>query len=117
MTNIPILSQLENYLSLTGKRETVLASNVANVDTPGYHTRDINFQHELSRAFSSADTVQTPSVQVSTVSGLMERPDGNNVDMDRESVLLSEAQLQYQVGTQLMKSHFHQLMSAINGDK
>ncbi|MGI4755513.1 MAG: flagellar basal body rod protein FlgB [Janthinobacterium lividum] len=116
MTDIPILSQLENYLSVTNKRATVISSNMANVDTPGYHTRDIDFQHELSRALKSDGSHATP-VQVSTVSGLMERPDGNNVDVDRESVLLSEAQLQYQVGTQLMKSRFHELMSAINGDK
>ena len=116
MTDIPVLSQLEHYLSLTNKRATVIASNMANVDTPGYHTRDINFQQELHRAFATPDN-RTANVQVSTVGGLMERPDGNNVDVDRESVLLSEAQLQYQVGTQLMKSRFHELMSAINGDK
>ncbi|MGI4853944.1 MAG: flagellar basal body rod protein FlgB [Janthinobacterium lividum] len=116
MTNIPVLSQLEQYLSVTSKRATVIASNMANVDTPGYHTRDVDFQHELSRALSSNEG-ETKPVQVHTVSGLMERPDGNNVDVDRESVLLSEAQLQYQVGTQLLKSNFHQLMSAINGDK
>ena len=116
MTEVPILSQLEHYLSVTGKRETVLASNVANVDTPGYHSRDINFQHELTRAFAAGDS-NAPAVQVRTVSGLMERPDGNNVDIDRESVLLSEAQLQFQAGTQLMKSRFHELLSAINGDK
>lgn len=116
MNQVPVLSQLEQYLSLTNKRATVLAANVANVDTPGYHTRDINFQHELSRAFASSGTA-APAVQVQTVGGLMERPDGNNVDVDRESVLLSEAQLQFQVGTQLMKSRFHELMTAINGDK
>jgi flagellar basal-body rod protein FlgB len=51
------------------------------------------------------------------VQGLLERPDGNNVDIDRESLQLSEAQLQYQIGTQVMKDRFHQLLSAINGDQ
>ena len=37
--------------------------------------------------------------------------------MDRESLLLSETQLQYQVGTQLLKQRFHQLLTAINSDK
>lgn len=117
MTNIPVLSQLEQYLSVTNKRAMVIASNMANVDTPGYHTRDIDFQHELGRAMLASDVDAAKPVQVRDVTGLMERPDGNNVDVDRESVLLSEAQLQYQVGTQLMKSRFHELMSAINGDK
>ena len=114
MANIAVMSQLESYLSLTSKRETVIASNMANVDTPGYRTKDLDFQHELSRAMS-APAGSTPQVAVHDVSGLLERPDGNNVDIDRESVLLSEAQLEYQIGTQLMKSGFHELLTAING--
>ncbi len=118
MPTVPVLSELERYLSLTSKRETVIASNMANIDTPGYRTQDVNFQRELSRAMAGAGSEATSSpnnVAVYKVPGLLERPDGNNVDMDRESMLLSEIQLQYQVGTQLMKARFHQLLSAING--
>ena len=52
---------------------------------------------------------------VVNVKGLLERPDGNNVNLDRESLLLAQTQLQYQMGIQLVKSQFHQLLSAING--
>jgi flagellar basal-body rod protein FlgB len=45
--------------------------------------------------------------------GLPERPDGNNVNIDRESMLLSQTQLQYQIGVQLIKSEFHKLLTAI----
>jgi flagellar basal-body rod protein FlgB len=45
--------------------------------------------------------------------GLPERPDGNNVDVDRESLMLSQTQLQYQLGVQLVKSQFHTLLTAI----
>jgi flagellar basal-body rod protein FlgB len=55
----------------------------------------------------------TPVVQ--EVPGLMERPDGNNVSLDREGLLMSETQLQYQIGIQLIKRQFHQILSAING--
>jgi flagellar basal-body rod protein FlgB len=48
-----------------------------------------------------------------TVEGLPERPDGNNVNVDRESMLLSETQLQYQMGVQLIKDEFHRLLTAI----
>lgn len=116
MPNIPVLSQLESYLSLTNRRETVIASNMANVDTPGYRTKDIDFQGQLARALSAQEGSAT-AVPVRDVRGLIERPDGNNVDVDRESLMLSEAQLQYQVGTQLMKDRFHQLLSAINGEQ
>jgi len=114
--NTSILSQLESYLSLTNQRETVIASNMANVDTPGYKTKDIDFQQELARAMGAPEGT-SPHVGVRDVSGLLERPDGNNVDIDREALKLSEVQLQYQMGTQLMKDRFHQIMTAINSDQ
>ena len=115
MTTTPILSQLEQFLSVTNKRETVIAANMANVDTPGYHTQDIDFQHTLNQAMNPSETGQLHTV-VQNVRGLMERPDGNNVDIDRESTLLAESQLNYQAGTQLLKTRFHQLLSAISGE-
>jgi flagellar basal-body rod protein FlgB len=114
--NISILSQLESYLSLTNQRETVIASNMANVDTPAYQTKDVDFQHELARAIAAPDE-STPHAAVQDVKGLLERPDGNNVDIDREAMKLSQVQLQYQMGTQLMKDRFHQVITAINEDQ
>lgn len=114
MPTMPLVSELEQYLSLTNKRETVIASNMANIDTPGYHTEDFDFQQALHRAMTGPETATT-SVAVHSVPGLLERPDGNNVDLDRESMLLSEVQLQSQLGNQLLKGRFHQLLTAING--
>jgi flagellar basal-body rod protein FlgB len=118
----PLLSTLENYLKLTTSRELAISANMANVDTPGYHTRDINFEGELNKAIgrslsgteAGSEGVQLNPV-VQEVPGLMERPDGNNVSLDREGLLLSETQLQYQMGIQLIKHHFHGLLSAISG--
>ena len=91
MTSIPVLSMAESYLKLAARREQAISANMANIDTPGYRTRDINFQSELSRATSGppmlmadgSGTVQMLPV-VRQVPGLMERPDGNNVNLDRE---------------------------------
>jgi flagellar basal-body rod protein FlgB len=101
-------------MTLTSAREQTIASNLANVDTPGYRTRDVNFKQTLMSASDADGEVQFTPV-VSKVPGLLERPDGNNVDLDRESMLLAQAQMQYQLGSQLVKSNFHQLLSAING--
>jgi flagellar basal-body rod protein FlgB len=95
---------------------------MANIDTPGYQTKDINFDDEMKRAMSGALS-QTADGEGSAqlnpvaqeVSGLMERPDGNNVSLDREGLLMSETQLQYQIGVQLIKHQFHQILSAISG--
>jgi flagellar basal-body rod protein FlgB len=118
----PLTSTLESFLRLTTSREQAISANMANVDTPGYHTRDINFNSELKRAmngFLSQTEDGMESVQmnpvVQEVPGLMERPDGNNVSLDREGLLMSETQLQYQIGIQLIKRQFHQILSAING--
>jgi flagellar basal-body rod protein FlgB len=122
MSSMPLLSTLETYLKLTESREQTISANMANVDTPGYHTRDIDFQGELNKAMSGAlnvseDGTETPQLNpvVQEVPGLMERPDGNNVNIDREGLLMSETQLQYQIGIQLIKYQFHQIKSAING--
>jgi len=122
MPTTSLTSSLESYLRLTTSREQAISANMANVDTPGYHTRDINFSGELKRAmngFLSQTEDGMESVQmnpvVQEVPGLMERPDGNNVSLDREGLLMSETQLQYQIGIQLIKRQFHQILSAING--
>lgn len=122
MSTPPLIPTLENYLKLTIVREQAISANMANIDTPGYHTHDIDFQGELSKAMNNVVN-QTGENGVSAqlnpvvqeVSGLMERADGNNVNLDREGLLMSETQLQYQIGVQLVKHQFHQILSAING--
>jgi flagellar basal-body rod protein FlgB len=118
----PLMSTLESYLKLTTIREQAISSNMANIDTPGYHTRDINFEGELNRAMTGVlsqsqgggEGLQLTPV-ARDVQGLMERPDGNNVSLDREGLLMSQTQLQYQIGVQLVKHQFHQILSAISG--
>ena len=115
MASSPFLpSNLERFLTITSDREQTIAGNMANVDTPGYRTRDVNFKQAMNMAsFEGNGPELTPAVN--TVQGLLERPDGNNVDLDRESLLLAQTQLQYQMGVQLVKLNFHELLTAING--
>jgi flagellar basal-body rod protein FlgB len=122
MSSPTLIPTLESYLKLTETREKSISANMANVDTPGYRTHDIDFNRELTRAMSgvlseSADGAGSAQLNpvVQEVPGLMERPDGNNVNLDREGLLMSEMQLQYQIGIQLVKHQFHQILTAING--
>jgi flagellar basal-body rod protein FlgB len=108
----PQIIGLEKYLDLSSRRETLIASNLANVDTPGYRTRDIHFQEELKNAMLGVDQ-EGASPQAYQVSGLIERPDGNNVNVDRETMLLAQTQLQFRIGIQLLRSNFHTLLTAI----
>ena len=106
------LMLLERYLDVTTMRQTLVTTNLANIDTPGYHARDVDFRGELARAMNGEDTSLT-SPFVIPVRGLIARPDGNNVSVDRESLLLAEVQLQFKAATAVIRSQFAQLNTAI----
>ncbi len=118
-SSTPMLELLEKYLSIASDRHQAIASNVANVDTPGYHTKDVDFRTEMHRAMAEASNPSGPELRAVAhdVPGLLARPDGNNVNLEREGMLLSETQMQYQIGVQLVKTQFHRLLSAINEGK
>jgi flagellar basal-body rod protein FlgB len=110
--NSPELLLLERFLDVNAMRQTLVSTNLANVDTPGYHARDVDFRAELQRAANGEDTsLESPFVL--PVRGLVARPDGNNVSVDRESLLLAEVQLQYKVATSILRAQFAQLNVAI----
>jgi len=104
----PIAGQLERYMDLLSARQKLVASNIANADTPGYVTRDIDFQAEFQSAMGIPPDVVP-------VSGLPMKNDGNNVSLDRESRLLAENALRFQLASVLMKSELSRVKLAING--
>ncbi len=108
----PQLALLERFLDVASMRQTLVTTNLANIDTPGYHTRDIDFRGELRRAMEG-DAPGMTSPFVLPVRGLMERPDGNNVSADREAMLLAEVQLQFKAATAVIRAEFARLSTAI----
>jgi flagellar basal-body rod protein FlgB len=92
-------SSLERYMDLVSARQKLVASNIANSDTPGFRTRDLDFQAEFQGALDSH--------------GLKKKNDGNNVSIDREARLLSENALRFNLAAQLMKSHVKDIRNAI----
>jgi flagellar basal-body rod protein FlgB len=108
----PMMNFLERVLNVSAQRHQLVVTNMANVDTPGYRTKDLDFRSELQRASDPDGTVSL--VAAHNVSGLVQRPDGNDVSIDREGLLLAETQMQFGLGIQLMQREFHNLLSAIN---
>jgi flagellar basal-body rod protein FlgB len=104
---------LEKFLDLAAQRQGLLSSNIANIDTPGYRTRDIDFHGELVRASQSEEAGPTEPL-IREVPGLIARPDGNNVSVDREGLLLSQVQLQFDAASQLVKDQFRLITMAID---
>jgi flagellar basal-body rod protein FlgB len=99
-------AQLERYLDLLSARQKLVASNIANADTPGYETKDIDFQSEFQNALGGPP-------HVVGVPGLPVKNDGNNVSLDRESRLLSENALRFSIATSLLRSQIQTVRSAI----
>jgi flagellar basal-body rod protein FlgB len=98
-------------MDLLSARQKLVASNIANVDTPGYKTKDIDFQFEF---MSLARDAHPNAVDAQ---GLVIKSDGNNVSMDREARLLSENALRFNLATNLMKSQVKLINSAIQEGK
>ena len=113
LTGSAQLHLLERFMDLTAERQKLLSSNIANIDTPGYRTRDIDFHGELTRAMQDESNARTAPL-IREVPGLIVRPDGNNVSVDRESLLLSQVQLQFDAASQLVREQFKLLNIAIH---
>ncbi len=129
----PLSGELGQYLDLSSAELKLTAENMANVDTPGYRTEGFDFAGEMERmvaagqwgrsesstALSSAGAGGGPAIEtrVGEVDGLLERPDGNNVSMDREGLKMAEAQLKFRTGVELLKREFSRVSDAIHEDK
>jgi len=112
----PTMERLEHFLDLVTFRHELVSSNLANVDTPGYRTQDVDFEGEMRRAEQRLEG--EPSAPfVHEVKGLIERPDGNNVSLERETLALARVQLQYRAGVELLRNEIHELQTAINEGK
>ena len=120
MVATSLTEALGRFLDVDVARYKLVAGNLANIDTPGYRTRDLDFRSELRRAAAEDERedgmLETASYQPVSrqVRGLLERPDGNNVSVERESLLLAESQMKFNLGVQLLKDQFHTISLAIN---
>lgn len=107
-----ILAQVLNASSL---RHKVIAQNVANVNTPGYHRLEVAFESDLAKALANpAPGRPAVSPKVIVADG-PERVDGNTVDVDREMNDLTKNALLYQAASQILAARISQQRAAIAG--
>jgi flagellar basal-body rod protein FlgB len=104
-------ASIERYMNLLSSRQKLVAANIANADTPGYQTKDIDFQAELENQIGNSN----PNVM--DVPGLKTKNDGNNVNVDREARLLAENALRFSVASNLARGELSMVRSAIQEDK
>jgi flagellar basal-body rod protein FlgB len=119
-------------LALRSERQRLLASNIANADTPGYVARDMNFAQALQQATGALASVPALAVsqpghigagasagaggatlQYATTS--QSNLDRNTVDMDRERASFADNSVRYEATLRFINGHVRTLTSAITG--
>ncbi len=126
----PTMEGMASYLTRLSKRQQIVASNIANIDTPGYKTKEISFHATMEQLLAPSSlplkasrpehdalrelrfTAAEP--EVFEVPGLQVRPDKNNVDLDREMLKLGETSFGYSMMIQLLKGKFKSIAFSIN---
>lgn len=125
----------DRAMTLAARRMALVASNLSNIDTPGYHTQDFNFNDafnnemaKLDRQFSPGATSSVPSsfsyftnaesgVTIPSITDPVditsERNDGNDVHLDRETMNLATTQETYQLASNLAQSELRLVLGAI----
>jgi flagellar basal-body rod protein FlgB len=110
--------QVARYLDLASAETKLTAANMANVDTPGYKAVGLDFEGEMRTALAGIQQGrEARPPQVGLEDGLVARPDGNNVSMDRESLNLAEAQLKFKTGVAVLRQQYQMVLDAIHADK
>lgn len=109
MQSSSISNKLFEQLNFRGERQNVIASNIANINTPNYKTKELVFQDELdnatnntlklkqtnSRHISSLGSLNSSSQKLIEPTGLEEQNDGNNVNLDSQMSELSKNKLMF----------------------
>jgi flagellar basal-body rod protein FlgB len=127
------IGSLHGSLDYHLERHTVLSSNVAHVDTPGFHPHDLrrvdsadNFDSALSVAMQRTDAAhfQTPNADSAALEGRIFEDlsagagnDGNYVSLDREAAKVAANQLRYDVVSAVVTAELHQLSYAASDAK
>lgn len=125
-----MIQTMDRSMSLATRRSELIASNLANIDTPGYRTQDFDFNEALKTEMARLDGKQTPLVRTDpkhfpsvsststpTVSDPVgpayERNDGNDVSLDRESMLLNRTQITYQLASNFAQTELRKIMQVM----
>ena len=115
-------------LALRTQRMNLLSSNIANADTPGYKSRDIDFAVALRQAEQTQGRFERTHAAHIALSGSADQPDvmyrlpaevapdGNSVDPTLEHQAFMENALRYQASLQLLDSRIKGIKNAIKGD-
>ena len=107
-------SALRVAVSGLAARQTAIANNIANIETPGYRARKVKFEEALSSAVARGDSPSgvTPNVLTSLEPT---RLNGNNVNLDQETLSHIDTTMRYQLTIRALDGKYSLLRDAIKG--
>jgi len=118
----PALQSLRLAMDDAAIRHQAIASNIANVNTPGYRRMDVSssFEQAYSDAItrlSNGETVgELPEARIETAAAQgPARPDGNTVQIEQEMVNMAQNSAKYEFAGQMLAQNYHGLKLAITG--
>ena len=121
------ISFYASSLQLRGKRNNILASNIANAATPNYKARDINFEDEIKK-FDKNGPIRTSHEnhilqnagnsihETSYREPLIASLDGNTVELAVEQMQFAENSMRYTTTVNFLNGKINKIMSAIRGE-
>ena len=121
------LSFYSSALKLRGKRNNILASNIANAATPNYKARDISFEDEIKKFDKNGPILTTHSKHFVQNSGksinetsyrdpLITSLDGNTVELAVEQMQFAENSMRYTTTVNFLNGKISKIISAIKGE-
>jgi flagellar basal-body rod protein FlgB len=118
--NTPSYLAAKKTLDAVALRQEAIASNIANLETPGYQRVDIapTFQSELNRACAARDPQQLAALKPTLAPDPTATPnsrDGNTVSMEKELMLMNQNTVTSALETQLVSGTLAKLRLAITG--
>ncbi|MDP9882621.1 flagellar basal-body rod protein FlgB [Sinomonas atrocyanea] len=101
---------LTSALDGLSQRQRAIADNIANVNTPGYHAQRVSFESALAASVQAGDGHASATTSVSAEPT---RTDGNNVNLDTETLSNVDTVLRYQFASQAINAQFTGLRTAM----
>ena len=129
VSNNYMIQMMDKSMTVATRRMTLIAGNIANIDTPNYRAQDFSFEAAFSREMAAMDRQFQPNAQPmpshfpsagtsvfpeSTGAGnAFERNDLNDVNLDQQTMLLSKTQETYQLSSNFAQAELRKVLGAI----
>lgn len=109
-----IIAALGRQLNRAVTRQQVAAGNLANIDTPGYRAKEVQFAQTLEETLQRGASPDADALTVSEAASLAARRDGNTVQVDRELIAMNRAAGDFSAAQTALAAKFRLVRYAIN---